>query len=785
MSAATADGTAGPAATQPPGRAKKPLWWRILRVVLALLVVLVVAVVGYVAYLWFQVPKDHLNPVQPGPLRVSDTAAGTTAVGPFSVTIDSGDQAGVSITRTDGGAEVWRSDPGVAFVAAGVGEPEWTEKFGYFWADVKRAAVLTDQVIDSVTTVAGSLTISGTVSDGATSAPYAVTITPVVKSPDVTVVGLAVTAEPTSSGAAVDSLMLTSGLDEGEQVHGFGEQYRDFDLVGAVFPVLVQEQGIGRGEQPITLLADLTNWAGANLGTTYAAWPTYVTSANRSFALADVPTSGGFGIADLSRPGQVSLETWADSLQVELTAAATPAELIKARAAGETFPELAQWSQQGAVLGLQGGTDKVRSVVAEMQAAGAKISGVWLQDWVGKRQTSFGSQLWWTWQLDEQQYPGWDQMVADFNAEGIEVLTYVNPFLADASAKDVPGIRNLYAEAEQQGFLVKDAAGGTYVIQTVGFPVALMDLTNPAARDWYAEVIATEVIGEGAAGFMADFGEALPFDAVLFDGNALQQHNRYPQLWAQTVRLACQKAAQPDCLAFMRASFLDSPQQVPMQWAGDQMVDFAEQDGLASVVLGMNSGGVSGNPLWHSDIGGYTSINAVVKNYVRPSNLNARWAELQAFGTMMRTHETNRPTVNQQVYDTPETRAQFARATQIFAALADYRATVIEEATTTGLPATRHGWLVYPGTKAADADLQFFLGEHLLMAPVTSNDATTVDVTLPPGRWTHALSGETIDGDQTITVDAPIGMPAAFVKQGDPVGDQILASFQAAGLTIS
>ena len=784
MSAATSADTTEPAGPATGTRNKRPLWWRILRVVLALLLIVVVGVLSYVGYLWFRVPKDHLDPVQPGALSVTETAAGAAQVGPFTLTITAGEQAAVSITRTTGGAPVWRSDPGTAFLGAGVGDVAWTEKYGYFWADVQRSATLANQSIDSVTSVGGGVTLTGTLSDGETTAPYAVTISPVVKSPAVTVLGMSVTAEPTSAGEPVDSLMVTSGLDDGEQVHGFGEQYRAFDLVGTVFPVLVQEQGIGRGEQPITFLADLTNWAGANLGTTYAAWPTYVTSGNRSFALADVESAGGFGIADLRRAGQASLETWSDSLTIEVTAADTPTDLLAARAAGKSFPELAEWSQEGAVLGLQGGTEKVRSVVAEMQAAGTKISGVWLQDWVGKRQTSFGSQLWWTWQLDEQQYPGWDQMVADFNAQGIEVMTYVNPFLADASAKDVPGIRNLYAEAEEQGFLVKNAEGGTYVIETVGFPVALMDLTNPAARDWYAEVIATDVIGEGAAGFMADFGEALPFDAVLFEGDPLQQHNRYPALWAQTVRQACEKAGEPDCLAFMRASFLGSPQEVPMQWAGDQMVDFAEQDGLASVVLGMNAGGVSGNPLWHSDIGGYTSINAVVKNYVRPSNLNARWAELQAFGTMMRTHETNRPTVNQQVYDTPETREQFARATRIFVALKDYRATVIEEAVTTGVPAMRHGWLVYPGTKAADADLQFFLGEHLLMAPVTSNDATSVEVTLPPGRWTHALSGETIDGDQTITVDAPIGMPAAFVKQGDPVGDQILASFQAAGLTI-
>lgn len=778
-SAVEADGPA-PQAPSPAPRKRRPLWWRILRVVLIILLVLIVGVVAYVGYLFWRVPSDHLDPVRPGALSVPIEPPAPLTVGPYRVSVTGGDQAAVTVTTGDG-ALVWRNAPGTAFLGAGSGSVSWTEKFGYFWADVARTATLTDQSIDSVRPEGEAVAISGTLSGGGRSAAYTVTLAPKVKSPTTTVLGMSVDVQLTSDGA-VSSVVITSGLDPDEQVHGFGEQFRDFNLVGTTFPVLVQEQGIGRGEQPITFLADITNWAGANLGTTYAPWPTYVTGGNRSFALTDTESSGGFGIADLSRAGQVSLETWSDSLSAEVTAADSPTALLAARSAGTTYPPLAAWSQDGAILGLQGGTEKVRTVVDQMQAAGAKISGVWLQDWVGKRQTSFGSQLWWTWQLDPAQYPGWDQMVADFNARGIEVLTYVNPFLANAADKG-PGIRNLYTEAEAKGYLVKNEQGGTYVVETVGFPVALMDLTNPDAREWYAQVIADDVLGAGARGFMADFGEGLPFDAKLFAGDPMQQHNRYPELWAQTVRMACEKAGQPDCLAFMRSSFLGSPSQVPMMWAGDQMVDFAPEDGLASVVLGMNSGGVSGSPLWHSDIGGYTSINAVVKNYVRPPNLNARWAELQAFGTLMRTHETNRPAVNQQVYDTEQTRAQFARATQIFAALADYRAGVIEEAVTTGVPAMRHTWLVYPGTKAADADLQFFLGAHLLMAPVTSNDATTVKVSFPPGTWVNVFTGQTFDGDTETEVSAPIGTPAAFVKQGDPVGDQIRASFKAAGLT--
>ena len=94
-----------------------------------------------------------------------------------------------------------------------------------------------------------------------------------------------------------------------------------------------------------------------------------------------------------------------------------------------------------------------------------------------------------------------------------------------------------------------------------------------------------------------------------------------------------------------------------MMWAGDQMVDYAAEDGMASAIYGMLAGGVSGSRCGTATSAGTRASTPVVKNYVRPPELNTRWAEMQAFGVMMRTHEGNRPAQNQQVYDTPGTRA--------------------------------------------------------------------------------------------------------------------------------
>jgi len=730
-------------------------------------------------------PTNKLDPMKPGSLSITKKAAKTVQVGAFRVAVARSGKPKVTVTDEQGRV-AWASAPGRAFIGAARSTLRWFQRStaGAFWPQVDRSARLRDQTVSSVTVAGNSVRIKGTVSGGGKQAHYTMTMEPVARGTD-SVLRMKVGFDAKKSDVTPNSVMVTSGRSSKAAVHGFGNQYQPFDLSGQVLPILVQEQGVTRGQMPAAGAVDQATWGAGNLQTTYGGWPTYVTAQNRSFTLADTLASGALSVADMTRDKQISLESFSKKLTADVLARDTPQDLLRARSAGMTRPPLADFVQQGAVLGLQGGTDRVRQIVADMQAAGTKISAVWLQDWVGKRVTSFGQQLWWTWQLNKAWYPNWDQMVADFDAQGIKTLTYVNPFVIDQDSVDGVPIRNLYKEAEQKGYLVKNQVGDTYVVQTIGFPTALVDLTNPAARDWFAGVIAEQVLGVGASGFMADFAEYTPTDAVLFKGSAAKQHNRWPQLWADTVRKACTLGGVPDCVAFFRSSYLGSPQSAPLMWAGDQMVNYAAEDGMASAVEGMLAGGVSGAPLWHSDIGGYTSVNAAVTNFIRPPDLNARWAEMQAFGVVMRTHETNRPSMNQQVYDTPETRAQFARASQIYAALHDYRAGVIEEAVRDGVPAMRHGWLVYPGTKAAGKDLQFFLGDHLLMAPVLKENATTVDVTFPPGQWRHILTGEVFDGDTTTTVNAPIGTPAAFVKIGDPVGDQIVSAMQTAGLAAS
>ena len=152
---------------------------------------------------------------------------------------------------------------------------------------------------------------------------------------------------------------------------------------------------------------------------------------------------------------------------------------------------------------------------------------------------------------------------------------------------------------------------------------------------------------------MSDFGEYLPFDAVLHSGEpAATVHNKFPALWAQTCREAIKDANLDGQVTFWsRSAAATSPTQSTLFWAGDQLTTWDFYDGLQSALRGMLSGGISGMSLSHSDIGGYTEVDILnIVRVLRTEELLQRWVEMEAFsGAMFRTHPGLKPSKSAQI----------------------------------------------------------------------------------------------------------------------------------------
>merc|ERR1712241_724716 len=105
----------------------------------------------------------------------------------------------------------------------------------------------------------------------------------------------------------------------------------------------------------------------------------------------------------------------------------------------------------------------------------------------------------------------------------------------------------------------------------------MVDLTNPDAFNWYKEIIKQNLVVEGrAGGWMHDFGEYLPFDAVLFDGTSpYEYHNKFPADWARVCKEALSEVENgDDIIPFNRSGSGTSPADTRLFWMGDQLVTF-------------------------------------------------------------------------------------------------------------------------------------------------------------------------------------------------------------------
>ena len=139
-------------------------------------------------------------------------------------------------------------------------------------------------------------------------------------------------------------------------------------------------------------------------------------------------------------------------------------------------------------------------------------------------------------------------------------------------------------------------------------------------------------------GWMADFGEALPLDAMMsVSAVGSARHNQYAELWAKCNREAVEECDRLGGMCFFsRSGFTQSP--VCRHFLeGDQMHTWDSQDGLGAAVIAMISSGMSGLSLQHSDIGGYTGINLpcnigrLLGGPHRTRELLLRWAEMCVF----------------------------------------------------------------------------------------------------------------------------------------------------------
>ncbi|WP_116950378.1 alpha-xylosidase [Jiangella endophytica] len=342
---------------------------------------------------------------------------------------------------------------------------------------------------------------------------------------------------------------------------------------------------------------------------------------------------------------------------------------------------------------------------------------------------------WTDFEWDPRVFPDPEGTLSRLHQRGLRVSAWINPYIAQRSA--------LFAEARDRGYLVRRADGSVWQWDMWQAGMGLVDFTHPEATRWYQEKL-RGLLRQGVDAIKTDFGERVPTDVVWHDGSRPgDMHNWYAQLYNRAVFDVLEKErGAGEAVVFARAATAGG-QRMPVHWGGDNSSTY---ESMAETLRAGLSLALSGFAHWSHDVGGFEGMPdpAVFK----------RWTVFGLLSSHTRLHASTTYRVPW-LFDEAEGRDEadpqsavsvMRRFTRLKIALMPYLFQAGLDATRTGLPVLRPMQLAFPGDPAVEhLDRQYLLGPDLLVAPVFSTDGA-VDFYLPPGRWTHLLTGESVEG---------------------------------------
>jgi alpha-glucosidase len=547
-------------------------------------------------------------------------------------------------------------------------------------------------------------------------------------------------------GSDVNRLSAKFRLFPDERFFGFGERFNAAEQHGKKLEVWTDEGPLGLGAFRKIFPVSRLNPIPRGPDITYFPVPFYLSNRGYGFLIDDTHRSE-FDLGKTA-PGTLEITSWNNRLEFLIFYGPGPLSVIENMTAytGRTTPPapwvFAPWNYA------IGGSQRVRQVARTAREWNIPNSAIWTEDWAGTMSHE--------WQVNREKYPDYEQLAHELHEQGFRFLGYFQPYIQPEDP--------LFSEGMEKGYFITDSDGEPFIFTVVFRKVAQVDLTNPAACEWWKELFQMSV-DCGVDGWMTDFSEYTPPYSISSDsrsGWALR--NEYPLLWAKVNREFFDEARPDgDYVFFVRAGYTGSQKYAPVMWTGDQNTSWEEYDGLPSVIPAVLSVGISGFPVTATDIAGYHCLTCSPSGF----ELFARWCELGAMLPVMRNHEGLSPCNNWTFDRSQDTLVLYKKYASLHTALFPYIYYLVKEASQKGWPVARHLYLHYPDDPEVDSiEDEFMLGKRILVAPVIEKGARQRKVYLPQGKWLDFWTGKTYEGRKRYMVPAPLDLIPIFVKQG-------------------
>ena len=379
------------------------------------------------------------------------------------------------------------------------------------------------------------------------------------------------------------------------------------------------------------------------------------------------------------------------------------------------------------------------------------------------------------WDFDKKYFPDPKAMVDELKEMGVRLMVSIWPTMDPRSEN--------YKYFSEMGYIINTDAG--FNCQSTMFGMnAYYDATNPKARKEVWKIAKKNYHDLGVDMFWLD--EAEPeYDRYDFQnyryykGTAEQVGNEYPKDYARTFFEGAKETGQTDIINLLRCAWVGSQKYAACVWSGDIPSTF--ETFRNQVAAGLNMG-VAGIPWWTTDIGGFAGGNVNDPDF---QELLVRWFQYGTFCPVMRLHGDRKPAFEP---DTPgETRGGgacwsgapneiwsygednfkiFEHYINIRVGMKEYIKQLSDEAHEKGTPMIRSMYFEFPDDPTClDLSDQFMFGSDYVVAPILKLGQREREVYLPKGTWKNIHTGEVVEGNRTVTVDAPLEIIPVFVKE--------------------
>jgi alpha-glucosidase len=316
------------------------------------------------------------------------------------------------------------------------------------------------------------------------------------------------------------------------------------------------------------------------------------------------------------------------------------------------------------------------------------------------------------------------------------------------------------------------------------------DFTSPKARAWWAKWCRNLVRVQGVHGVWNDMNEPALFEVpsktfppdVMHDmdghpASHRKAHNLYGMQMSRATYEGLKEHGYPRRPFVITRAAYSGGQRYAATWTGDNIASW-EHLRLATIqVQRMN---LSGFSFIGSDIGGFAGNP--------DGELFVRWLQTGIFHPLCRVHsmgyhlagdeavddeavEENKmthPDLDQEPWSFGEPFTAAARkAIRLRYEILPVLYTAFYQHRAAAMPIIRSVALMHPeDPMAREREEEFYLGDHLLVCPVSVPGAKGRYVYLPEGNWRNYFTGKRFPGGQEVWCDAALDEIPVFVREG-------------------